>query len=151
MAIAALAVCGVALIALFTYDQSKDRATAAQKTAESLKSSDAKAQAAPPMPYRFVGVSNQDGKTRYLLEKDGRTLTVSPGTIIDRDYRLDVTDSQDVALVHLPTGVRQAVPMKQASWPPPTGSPALAEPTARNSSLPPGVAEGPGSPVRQIR
>lgn len=103
------------------------------------------------MPYRFAGTTSQDGVTRYLLVKDGRTLAVSEGMVIDRDYRVDVSGANPIALIHLPTGVRQVVPASQATWPPYTdNSTPVDKPTAR-PALPPGVVVGPGSPVRRDR
>lgn len=70
---------------------------------------------------------------------------------IDREYRVDVAGEQEIALVHLPTGVRQTVPMSQAPWPPPTASAGVAEAPVQESTLPIGAPKGPRSPVRQLR
>lgn len=92
---------------------------------------------APPVPYRFAGTKLQGGVTWYLLEKDGVVHTVGPGTIIDRDYRVDVSGTRGIALIYLPTGERQGLSMNQAAWPPQAGN--TATPLILNSPVPSAV------------
>ena len=142
--IALIAACGVALLGWFVYDRSTDgSALALQAASEAqLKTTGERNLAlpsAPPMPYRFAGTTVQQGELQFLLERDDRVIAVTSGMILDRDYRVDTTSAREIALVYLPSGLRQTVPISQAPWPPPVGEGVASAKPAAPSPLPPAV------------
>ena len=144
MLIAVIA-CAMALLGWIAYEQTREASAPARNAVPAVQAlpSGAREGAAtslPPMPYRFAGTSLTGDATQFLLEKDSRVFPVTAGMILDRDYRVDTVSEREIALVHLPTGSRQAVSMHLAPWPPQTAAPGAASAApARASALPPAV------------
>ncbi|OXJ37988.1 hypothetical protein BCO71033_03586 [Burkholderia contaminans] len=65
---------------------------------------------APPMPFTFVG--EQDAKAarpRVFLSNGDQLLIVSPGDVIDRQYRVESVSESSVVLTYLPLNQVQVV------------------------------------------
>ena len=63
--------------------------------------------AAPPLPFRVLGLAIEEGETTLFLEASGRSFAVRPGDGIADSYRLEsVTDTQAV-ITYLPMQTRQ--------------------------------------------
>ena len=140
----------IALFGWFVYTRFSEPAVPQPHAAPSASSptSPGSDGAAPPMPYRLAGMRTQNGATEYLLEEGGRVFAVTAGMIVDGRYRVDALSASAIALVHLPTGTRQSVPMTQAHWPPRTEVDGVAGAAAQAVRLPPTVSR-PNSPALQ--
>jgi hypothetical protein len=136
--------CAAVLVGWFIYDQAGNgSATSGETTADGRsRGFDARNPAmpvAPPVPYRFAGISSQGDATQYLLAKDDRVFAVKVGAILDGVYRVESTGEREVALRYLPLGLLQTVPLQAAAWPP-AGEPAGSSgQPAKPSVLPPAV------------
>lgn len=134
---------GAAVLAgWLVYDQTRD-AHRSEVTPDARSGAfdvrDRATQAAPPLPYRFAGTSSEGGATQYLLAKDGRVFAVTVGAILDGVYRVESIGEREMALVYLPTGLRQTVALEVAPWPP-AGEPAASSgQPAKPVPLPPAV------------
>jgi hypothetical protein len=63
---------------------------------------------APPLPFAFVGVlDGAADKPRVFLSRDDRLLIVSPGDVIDEQYRVEAIAATDVVLTYLPLDQKQ--------------------------------------------
>lgn len=136
-----LAAACVGVAGWFLYDERREAGVsprAAPGSPTAVSPAGAGREGMPPLPYRYAGTSVQGGTTWYLLEKDGQVLTVGPGTIVDRDYRVDVNEARELALIYLPTGARQLVPMNEAPWPPQAGG-SVVVPQVAKSPIPSAV------------
>jgi hypothetical protein len=65
--------------------------------------------AAPPLPYTFLGKKHEDGQWEVYLGRDGRTLIVREGAVLDNAWRVDRVEPPRLALTYLPLGEVQAI------------------------------------------
>lgn len=57
---------------------------------------------APPLPFRYIGKSLQDGVWEIYLARNDRTYLVRDGTTIDGAYRVDAIRPPTLTLTYLP-------------------------------------------------
>lgn len=66
--------------------------------------------AAPPVPFAYVGELNaKSAKPQVFLSNADQLLIVSPGDVIDGQYRVESVTDADVVLTYLPLSQRQVV------------------------------------------
>jgi hypothetical protein len=70
-----------------------------------------RAPVAPPLPYRYFGRMTEDGRTLVFLQRGERTYTVSPGDVLDGQYRVDAIKPDGVLFTYLPLKQKQALPI----------------------------------------
>jgi hypothetical protein len=65
---------------------------------------------APPLPFGFVGQLDADAaKSQVFLSSGDRLLIVSPGDVIDGQYRLESIAATGVTFTYLPLNVKQVM------------------------------------------
>lgn len=70
---------------------------------------------APPLPFRFVGKLEQEGKVTYVLAQDSTTHYVVPGDTINGTYRVAGVRSGQMELVFLPLGEVQFLHLPEST------------------------------------
>lgn len=65
---------------------------------------------APPVPFTYVGqLDAKAAKPQVFLSNGDQLLIVSPGDVIDNQYRIESVSESDVVLTYLPLHERQVV------------------------------------------
>ena len=65
---------------------------------------------APPVPFAYVGqLDAKAAKPQVFLSNGDQLLIVSPGDVIDNQYRVESVSESDVVLTYLPLHERQVV------------------------------------------
>jgi hypothetical protein len=65
---------------------------------------------APPIPFTYLGeLDAKTGKPQVFLSNGDRLLIVSPGEVVDGQYRVDAISETDVVLTYLPLNQRQTI------------------------------------------
>ncbi|GAB3626139.1 hypothetical protein PTE30175_00863 [Pandoraea terrae] len=65
---------------------------------------------APPLPFAYVGAQNRDtDKPRVFLSSGDRLLIVSPGEMIDGQYRIESISATGVVFTYLPLNEKQVM------------------------------------------
>jgi hypothetical protein len=65
---------------------------------------------APPVPFTYMGeLDAQTGKPRVFLSNGDRLLIVSPGEVIDGQYRIESVSATNVVLTYLPLNQQQVM------------------------------------------
>jgi hypothetical protein len=65
---------------------------------------------APPVPFTYLGELNaKAAKPQVFLSSGDRLLIVSPGEVVDGQYRVDSISETDVVLTYLPLNQRQSI------------------------------------------
>ena len=68
------------------------------------------ARTVPPLPFGFVGAMNGDAaKPQVFLSSGDRLLIVSPGEVIDGQYRIESIAATGVVFTYLPLNVQQVM------------------------------------------
>ncbi|CAB3789986.1 hypothetical protein [Pararobbsia alpina] len=68
---------------------------------------------APPVPFTFLGEQNAKTATpKVFLSSGDQLLIVSPGEVINGQYRVDSISDTDVLLTYLPLNVKQVISMQ---------------------------------------
>jgi hypothetical protein len=57
---------------------------------------------APPLPYRYVGMMGDDGRTTLFLANGDRDMMASPGDVLDGVWRLELVNEQRALFVYVP-------------------------------------------------
>ncbi len=57
---------------------------------------------APPLPYRYVGMMGDDGRTTLFLSNGERDLMARPGDVLDGVWRLELVNEQRALFVYVP-------------------------------------------------
>jgi hypothetical protein len=66
---------------------------------------------APPLPFVYMGkLFSEDARAVFLTQGE-RNLIVHEGDVIDAIYRVDKLSDAGLALIHLPTGIQQNLPI----------------------------------------
>lgn len=66
---------------------------------------------APPLPFAYMGKLMSDDVRQIFLMQGERNLIVHEGDVIDSLYRVEKLSDAGVTFVHLPTGIRQDLPI----------------------------------------
>ena len=66
---------------------------------------------APPLPFAYMGKLMSDDVRQIFLMQGERNLIVHQGDVIDSLYRVEKLSDAGVTFVHLPTGIRQDLPI----------------------------------------
>lgn len=64
---------------------------------------------APPMPFNFVGLLQDQAKPTAFLAKDDQLLLVTTGDTIEGAYRIDSVSAKEIVLTYLPLNQRQSI------------------------------------------
>ncbi|MDO9220078.1 MAG: hypothetical protein Q7T90_03535 [Thiobacillus sp.] len=64
---------------------------------------------APPMPFSFMGLYEEDGVQVILLIKGDRIYTVSVGEVIDSIYRVERLNGGQLEVTYLPLNIKQSI------------------------------------------
>lgn len=57
---------------------------------------------APPLPFRYVGMLGDDGRTTLFLTNGDRDVAAKPGDVIDGVWRLELVNEQRALFVYVP-------------------------------------------------
>jgi hypothetical protein len=99
---------------------------------------------APPLPYKYDGSGELQGKRFVYLARDGKSAMVHAGDTLDGTYAIDSVARDHAVLRYLPLGVRQVL-MYQAGAQPPAelaAQPAASRPLALQVDMPAEVVLG---------
>lgn len=94
---------------------------------------------APPLPFRFAGVTVVGGERQVYLSKGRAVFEVKQGAILDGAYRVDSVEPAQVRLTYLPLQKQELVAI------------ASVLPAARPSALPPAAARVAWTGPSQVR
>ena len=61
---------------------------------------------APPLPFKYLGKWTLEGRTTVLLERDHIPYAARAGQNLDREYRVDAIEANQLVLTYLPLGTR---------------------------------------------
>jgi hypothetical protein len=89
----------------FSRERQERRASAARAT----PASEIAAVVAPPNPYRFAGEVRQPGSARRFLVRGNDIFEAREGDVLSDGYRVETVTENEVVLLHLGTGLRQAL------------------------------------------
>ena len=64
---------------------------------------------APPVPFNFVGLLQDQAKPTAFLAKDDKLLLVSAGDTLDGAYRIESVSASEIVLTYLPLNQRQSI------------------------------------------
>ncbi|WP_211462932.1 hypothetical protein [Collimonas silvisoli] len=64
---------------------------------------------APPMPFNFVGLLQDQAKPTAFLAKDDQLLLVKAGDTVEGSYRIDAVSAKEIVLTYLPLNQRQSI------------------------------------------
>ncbi|SFI02037.1 hypothetical protein SAMN04515618_1087 [Collimonas sp. OK307] len=64
---------------------------------------------APPMPFNFVGLLQDQAKPTAFLAKDDQLLLVTTGDTVEGIYRIDSVSAKEIVLTYLPLNQRQSI------------------------------------------
>lgn len=101
--LAALVVGSLALVASATGIPAIARAQPAARPA--------RAEAPPPIPFRYIGRMIEDGKLEVFLVRGEEHFSVAAGDMLGADYRVEAVTDSEVVLVYLPLNARQSLPL----------------------------------------
>jgi hypothetical protein len=71
----------------------------------------ARAEAPPPIPFRYIGRMIEDGKLEVFLVRGEEHFSVAAGDMLGADYRVEAVTDSEVVLVYLPLNARQSLPL----------------------------------------
>jgi hypothetical protein len=71
---------------------------------------------APPVPFSFLGKITEDGETKVVLYRGGRTLTVRHAGPLDDQYQVDEIHDDRLVLRYLPLGVQQVLGLSSQQY-----------------------------------
>ncbi|MEO8004538.1 MAG: hypothetical protein ABI771_06505 [Betaproteobacteria bacterium] len=66
---------------------------------------------APPLPFVYMGRLLSDNQQKVFLTAGERNLIVREGDTVDAIYRVEKLSDAGVTFLHLPTGIRQELPI----------------------------------------
>lgn len=66
---------------------------------------------APPLPFAYMGRLLSDDQQKVFLTAGERNLIVREGDTVDAVYRVEKLSEAGVTFLHLPTGIRQELPI----------------------------------------
>jgi hypothetical protein len=66
---------------------------------------------APPLPFAYMGRLLSDNQQKVFLTAGERNLIVREGDTVDSIYRVEKLSEAGVTFLHLPTGIRQELPI----------------------------------------
>ncbi|HWW04564.1 hypothetical protein [Collimonas sp.] len=64
---------------------------------------------APPLPFNFVGLLQDQAKPTAFLAKDDQLLLVTAGDTVEGSYRIDSVSAKEIVLTYLPLNQRQSI------------------------------------------
>lgn len=64
---------------------------------------------APPLPFSFVGLLEQQAKPTVFLAKGENLLLVSAGDVIDETYRVEVINANEIVFTYVPLKQKQSI------------------------------------------
>lgn len=64
---------------------------------------------APPIPFNFVGLLQDQAKPTAFLAQDDKLLLVSAGDTLDGAYRIESVSASEIVLTYLPLNQRQSI------------------------------------------
>lgn len=85
----------------------KQLAQAAAAAAAQSVVSKAPSDAAPALPFQFMGRYSDDGQTAYFLQMDGQNLLARPGERVTDQYLLEAVDGNRMTFIYLPLNQKQ--------------------------------------------
>lgn len=83
------------------------QAAAAAAAAAQPVVSQAPSDAAPALPFQFMGRYSDDGQTAYFLQMDGQNLLARPGERVTDQYLLEAVDGDHMIFIYLPLNQKQ--------------------------------------------
>jgi len=83
------------------------QAAAAAAAAAQPVVSQAPSDAAPALPFQFMGRYSDDGQTAYFLQMDGQNLLARPGQRVTDHYLLEAVDDEHMIFIYLPLNQKQ--------------------------------------------
>ena len=63
----------------------------------------------PPLPFKYAGWMEQDGKTEIFIARGDELISIAVGQKIDAQYRVDSITDERIAFTYLPTKKRQSL------------------------------------------
>lgn len=66
---------------------------------------------APPLPFTYMGRLLSDNQQKVFLTAGDRNLIIREGDTVDAIYRVEKLSDAGVTFLHLPTGIRQELPI----------------------------------------
>jgi hypothetical protein len=71
---------------------------------------------APPMPYAYMGsYLGKDGRMIIFLTRGDQVYSVSPGDVLESNYRVEGITSGQLVLIYLPLNIQQTISIGEAS------------------------------------
>lgn len=67
------------------------------------------APSAPPLPFKYLGMWEENGKTQVFLANGDEHHVVHRGSLIDQIYEIESIDEDTISVRHRPTGTRQVL------------------------------------------
>ena len=64
---------------------------------------------APPLPFIYLGKYLEGDSQVLILNQGGRVLTVAPGEVLDKNYRIERIEANNVVFTYLPLGTSQTL------------------------------------------
>ena len=64
---------------------------------------------APPLPFIYLGKYLEGDVQLVILNQGGRVLTVAPGEVLDKNYRIERIEASNVVIKYLPLGISQTL------------------------------------------
>ncbi|WP_211450677.1 hypothetical protein [Collimonas antrihumi] len=64
---------------------------------------------APPIPFNFVGLLQDQAKPTAFLAKDDQLLLVTTGDTVEGTYHIDSVSAKEIILTYLPLNQRQSI------------------------------------------
>ena len=64
---------------------------------------------APPLPFINLGKYLEGDVQLVILNQGGRVLTVAPGEVLDKNYRIERIEASNVVIKYLPLGISQTL------------------------------------------
>jgi hypothetical protein len=99
---------------------------------------------APPLPYKYDGGGELQGKRFVYLARDGKSSMVHAGDTLDGTYAVESIARDHAVLRYLPLGTRQVLMYQAGAQPPPelAAAPASLRPIALQVDMPAEVVLG---------
>jgi hypothetical protein len=66
---------------------------------------------APPLPFAYLGRLSSDDTRQVFVSQGERNLILHEGETVDAIYRVEKLSDAGVTFIHLPTGIRQDMPI----------------------------------------
>jgi hypothetical protein len=68
----------------------------------------------PPLPFRFTGRMNDGGEQVIYVSHGDQIFLVQTGDTLENTYKVLAVDAKQIEFEHLPTGIKQTLPLPAA-------------------------------------